>query len=234
VSAQAEQDRAAGGRHRRKVDLGDGRFATASVTLRLYPKTRRIRAALRWSQDGKSPERYLGEVSSATRAENLSEAWNRAWEKGLLTAETLPAGSKASSVNTRAVMRANKAKDTRLELAVRSLLHGRGLRYRVCAKPLRDFNRTADIVFTRARVAVFLDGCFWHGCPEHFRPAKQNALWWAEKIQRNRDRDAETTRVLRESGWMVLRFWGHEDPAMIADAVTGEVHEPSVPASRAS
>jgi DNA mismatch endonuclease, patch repair protein len=84
TSASREQDRAAGGRGRRLVGLGDGRHATASVALRVYPRTRRIRAVLRWSQDGRSPERYLGEVGHDTRAANLAEAWRRARAAGLL------------------------------------------------------------------------------------------------------------------------------------------------------
>jgi DNA mismatch endonuclease (patch repair protein) len=116
-------------------------------------------------------------------------------------------------------MRANKSRDTRPELAVRRAAHALGLRYRVSVRPVPSLRRTADLVFTRAKVAVFVDGCFWHGCPEHHTVAVTNAGYWAAKVIRNRDRDAETTRLLEEAGWISLRFWEHEDPAMAAEAI---------------
>jgi DNA mismatch endonuclease (patch repair protein) len=91
-----------------------------------------------------------------------------------------------------------------------------GLRYRVAARPVAGLRRTADLVFPRIRVAVFLDGCFWHGCPEHHSLAKTNSDYWAEKLRRNRERDAETDRLLKEAGWSVIRVWEHEDPAEAA------------------
>lgn len=219
ISPATEQDRAAGGRHRRMVALGDNKFARASVTLRLYKKTRRIRASLRWSEKGKSPEIYLGEVTHSTRQANLREAWKRAWEAGLLTEELLPSGSKASSWQTRAVMVANRGRDTKPELALRSLLHAKGLRYRVDKSPIKGLRRRADIIFSRDKIAVFIDGCFWHGCPQHLRPAKKNAEAWAAKIEENRSRDANTNEILRSSGWTVIRFWEHEDPSKAAESV---------------
>jgi DNA mismatch endonuclease, patch repair protein len=84
------------------------------------------------------------------------------------------------------------------------------MRYRVNARPLPHLRRTADLVFTKAHVAVFIDGCFWHGCPEHHSVAKTNADYWAEKVRGNRVRDAETDRVLHEAGWTVVRIWEHE------------------------
>jgi DNA mismatch endonuclease (patch repair protein) len=113
-------------------------------------------------------------------------------------------------------MQANKGRDTRPELALRSRVHALGLRYRVGVRPLPSIRRTADLVFTRARVAVFLDGCFWHGCPEHHRPAKINEDFWRHKIMRNCERDQETTRLLQDAGWAVLRFWEHEEPSLAA------------------
>jgi DNA mismatch endonuclease (patch repair protein) len=79
--------------------------------------------------------------------------------------------------------------------------------------------RTADLVFTRARVAVFLDGCFWHGCPEHHRPAKRNTEFWSTKIKGNITRDADTDTRLREAGWRVIRVWEHEQPAVAAEKI---------------
>ncbi|MFD5435803.1 very short patch repair endonuclease [Kitasatospora sp. NPDC127067] len=211
AARSAEQDRAAGGRHRRAVLLGDGGFARASIALRLYRKTRRIRAYLRWSDKGETEEKYVGDVDSATRAANLALAWEKARAAHLVTDEPLPAESTAVSTAVRAVMVANKGRDTKPELILRSALHRRGLRYRVGMRPLPELPRTADIVFTKAKVAVFVDGCYWHGCPDHYRPSKRRAEAWQNKIQTNRDRDAATNLALREAGWTVIRVWEHED-----------------------
>jgi len=108
-------------------------------------------------------------------------------------------------------MQANRGRDTGPELALRRMLHARGLRYRVDHALPFDRRRRADIVFTRARVAVFVDGCFWHGCPEHGTTPRTNSTFWAAKIARNRARDADTDARLAEAGWTVLRFWEHED-----------------------
>jgi DNA mismatch endonuclease (patch repair protein) len=100
-----------------------------------------------------------------------------------------------------------------------------GLRYRVSIRPLKGVRRTADLVFTRRHVAVFLDGCFWHGCPTHHTAAVTNAGFWAEKVQRNRERDAETNRLLDEAGWIVIRIWEHEDPAKAAELIADAVRQ---------
>ncbi|MGH3273456.1 MAG: very short patch repair endonuclease [Streptosporangiaceae bacterium] len=113
-------------------------------------------------------------------------------------------------------MQANRGRDTRPELALRSRVHELGLRYRVSARPLPSVRRTADLVFTRAHVAVFLDGCFWHGCPDHHRPAQRNGDFWREKITRNRERDNETDALLGAAGWTVVRIWEHDDPGLAA------------------
>lgn len=104
-------------------------------------------------------------------------------------------------------------------MRVRRLVHRSGLRYRVATRPEPSLRRTADLVFRPTRVAVFIDGCYWHGCPDHFVPPATNQSYWGPKIQRNKDRDAETTALLEREGWLVLRFWEHEDP----DAVAGQV-----------
>ncbi|WP_424212002.1 very short patch repair endonuclease [Streptomyces sp. BI20] len=219
----AEQDKAAGGRERRYVALDEERYALASVTLKVFPRTRRIRAYLRWSDDGRSPSRYIGEVDGPTRSRNLAAAWEIARERGMLGERPLPEGSWASSAATRAVMRGNRGRDTGPERLIRSLLFREGLRYRVSARPVPGLRRTADIVFTRARVAVFVDGCFWHGCPEHFRPATKNVDFWTTKIDTNKARDRETGRVLVEEGWKVVRIWEHESPEAAAARVIAEV-----------
>jgi DNA mismatch endonuclease (patch repair protein) len=109
-------------------------------------------------------------------------------------------------------MQAIRSRDTKPERLIRSLLHARGLRYRVATQPLPGLRRTADIVFRPAKLAVFIDGCYWHGCPEHYVPPKTNPGYWSEKVARNMARDKDTDEQLRAAGWTVLRFWEH-DPA---------------------
>jgi DNA mismatch endonuclease (patch repair protein) len=122
-------------------------------------------------------------------------------------------------------MLGNRNRDTRPELALRSLVHKAGLRYRVAAKPLQKMRRSADMVFRPTRVAVFVDGCFWHGCPEHFVPPKTNPEYWHDKIGRNIQRDRDTDVRLEEAGWLVLRFWEHQAAedcaAAVVEAVSG-------------
>lgn len=122
-------------------------------------------------------------------------------------------------------MQRQASRDTAPELAVRRLLHRRGLRYRVHLRPVPSLRRTADIVFTRARVAVFVDGCFWHGCPHCYgqRQHKTNAWYWPEKIQRNRTRDEDTDAKLVAAGWDVVRVWEHEVPDAAADRIAAHV-----------
>jgi DNA mismatch endonuclease, patch repair protein len=125
----------------------------------------------------------------------------------------------ASSEAARSTMRANRSRDTGPEMAVRRVLHARGLRYRVDHPLPFDRRRRADIAFTRAKVAVFIDGCFWHGCPEHGTTPRTNTAFWSEKIARNRARDQDTTERLEKLGWAVLRFWEHSDPLRAAASV---------------
>ena len=130
----------------------------------------------------------------------------------------------ASSPAVRRSMRSNRRRDTRPELEVRRLLHAKGLRYRVDYAPDRGHLRNrADVVFTRARVAVFVDGCYWHGCPEHHRMPRANRDYWSAKVERNAERDRRVTAMLEGAGWTVLRFWEHEPAAEVADAVAAEV-----------
>ncbi|WP_318533302.1 MULTISPECIES: very short patch repair endonuclease [Actinoalloteichus] len=139
------------------------------------------------------------------------------------------AESWASSPGVRTGMRANKGRDTRPELAVRRAVHAMGLRYRVSARPLPGLRRTADLLFTRVKVAVFVDGCFWHGCPRHHTVAKTNAEYWAEKVRRNRERDRETDRLLIEAGWRPLRLWEHESVDEAALRIAEEVRREARP-----
>lgn len=134
--------------------------------------------------------------------------------------------SYASTPGVRSRMQLQRTRDTNPEMAVRRILHEMGLRYRVDRAPLPGIRRRADIVFGPARVAVFIDGCFWHGCPEHGRPrTKANPEYWSSKIERNRRRDADTDSRLAEAGWAVLRVWEHDDPVVVADLVATTVKE---------
>jgi len=124
-------------------------------------------------------------------------------------------------------MQANRGRDTTPELAVRKLLHSRGLRYRVNMRlDLGSRKVRPDVAFTRARVAVFIDGCYWHSCPEHSSRPKANASFWAAKLERNVARDRADDAALQEAGWLVLRYWEHEPPldvtARIAQAVASK------------
>ncbi|WP_255376137.1 very short patch repair endonuclease [Demequina sp. NBRC 110056] len=125
----------------------------------------------------------------------------------------------ASSPAARAVMRGNRKRDTSPELAVRRMVHAAGLRYRVAAAPIPGLRRTADLLFRPARVAVPIDGCFWHSCPEHASSPRANSEYWIPKLARNVARDAETNHLLERAGWTVLRFWEHEDPRDVADTI---------------
>ena len=125
-------------------------------------------------------------------------------------------------------MRGNRNRDTRPEMAVRSAVHALGLRYRVAGRPIAGVRRTADLVFRRRRVAVFVDGCFWHGCPDHFRVPGTHVEYWTAKIERNRERDIETDALLAEAGWMAVRVWEHEDPRQGAERVREVLTRPTV------
>ncbi|WP_228373638.1 very short patch repair endonuclease [Demequina soli] len=129
----------------------------------------------------------------------------------------------ASSPGVARSMHGNKMRDTKPELAVRHLVHASGLRYRVAATPIKGVRRTADLLFRPSRVAVFIDGCFWHSCPFHATSPRVNGDYWLPKLQRNRERDAETTATLTEAGWLVMRFWEHEDPAQVAATIVATV-----------
>lgn len=115
-------------------------------------------------------------------------------------------------------MQVTRRRDTAGELALRSALRAYGLRYRVDAK-LPGTRRRADVAFIRAKVAVFVDGCFWHGCPKHGTWPKTNADWWRQKIIGNQQRDRDTDHMLSAQGWTVLRFWEHTDPFAAARRV---------------
>jgi DNA mismatch endonuclease, patch repair protein len=130
-----------------------------------------------------------------------------------------PPGPSDRTANLKAIRR----KDTKPELLVRSVLHSQGLRFRVDF-PLRiaGYPRLIrpDVVFTRARLAVFVDGCWWHGCPAHgARATLRNENYWRTKIALNRERDVRQNDALVRAGWAVLRVWEHDDPTVAAQMI---------------
>jgi DNA mismatch endonuclease (patch repair protein) len=125
----------------------------------------------------------------------------------------------ASSEAVKRRMKRTKRRDTPSELALRKNLREAGLRYRVDWQ-LPQTRRRADVAFPALRLAVFVDGCFWHGCPDHGTWPKTNASWWRAKLLRNVERDRATDHYLRALGWRVLRFWAHEDMARAARTIT--------------
>jgi DNA mismatch endonuclease (patch repair protein) len=128
----------------------------------------------------------------------------------------------ASSPSIRRRMQSTPRRDTPCEVALRSEVHRLGLRYRV-DWPLPGTRRRADIAFPRAKVAVFVDGCFWHCCPIHATWPRANARWWKDKLAQNVARDRDTDRWLRESGWIVLRYWEHADMSRAARRIADSV-----------
>ena len=118
-------------------------------------------------------------------------------------------------------MKGNRKRDTKPELALRSALHRSGLRFR-CDYPIAVSDRRpvrVDVAFTRARVAVFVDGCFWHSCPDHANTPRVNRSYWEPKLARNVRRDAETNEALAAAGWITVRVWEHEDATEASERV---------------
>jgi len=141
----------------------------------------------------------------------------------------------ASTEGVRRRMSAQPREGTQPELAVRRAVHALGLRYFVHRPPLPGLNRKADLVFPGPRVAVFVDGCFWHGCLDHGRRVFEvNGWYWPDKIERNRARDADTDRRLAAAGWMAVRVWEHEEPAAAAERIARIVGGRHAKASRES
>src|SRR5438046_6161456 len=114
-----------------------------------------------------------------------------------------------SSIEARNRMLATRQRDTAAEMLVRRALYAAGLRYRVNRTIIEGTTRRADLVFSSERVAVFVDGCFWHGCPIHATQPKANGSWWLDKLEANRRRDRDTDQRLNDAGWRVIRVWEH-------------------------
>ncbi len=139
-----------------------------------------------------------------TPARNLSRSW-------------------ASSSKARSRMQSQRARDTAAELKIRRMLYNSGMRYRVDRAPIAGLRRRADILFGPARVAVFIDGCFWHSCPEHGSQPKTNSGRWQAKLSRNLERDRDTDHRIQNAGWVVVRVWEHEEPAAAAARIIATV-----------
>lgn len=118
-------------------------------------------------------------------------------------------------------MSRQRSKNTAPEVEVRRELHARGVRFRTDVKLEHDLRTRADIAWRRLKLAVFIDGCFWHGCPDHATRPAANAEWWASKLDANIARDRRTDAILAERGWAVLRFWEHESPVDVAADIMG-------------
>ncbi|MCE4026787.1 very short patch repair endonuclease [Microbacterium sp. Au-Mic1] len=126
-------------------------------------------------------------------------------------------------------MQANRRRDTKPELALRSALHRAGMRFRCDLRlDLPGGHVRPDIVFTRKKIAIFVDGCFWHSCPVHGSRPSVNQSYWSPKLARNVERDAQNTDLLREAGWTVIRVWEHvslsEAVEQVRDAVDAAPH----------
>jgi DNA mismatch endonuclease, patch repair protein len=148
------------------------------------------------------------------------------------SAETV-GNSWASSPAVRRNMQANRGRDTGPEKQLRHLLHASGLRYRIHWPVPADRRRRIDIAFTRYKVAVFVDGCFWHRCPSHYVAPKAHAVFWDTKTKGTTERDATTTAMLVSDGWLVLRCWEHEDPHDVLNRVLAAVQARSLPGRNA-
>ncbi|PPJ28319.1 very short patch repair endonuclease [Nocardia nova] len=131
----------------------------------------------------------------------------------------MSSGRPVTDAVTSARMARQRRTGTAPETALRTELHRRGLRYFVDRAPLPGLRRRADLVFPRRKVAVYVDGCFWHCCPEHATYPRNNAQWWAEKLAGNVARDRDTDARLAAAGWLVVRVWEHEESVAAADRV---------------
>jgi DNA mismatch endonuclease (patch repair protein) len=126
-------------------------------------------------------------------------------------------------------MQGNRRHDTQPEIALRSLLHKQGFRFRKHARPVAELNCEADIVFPRQQVAVFVDGCFWHGCEAHGKAVRSNSGYWEAKIAANVARDRRNDAALAGAGWAVVRVWEHESPSQAAAQVVAALDTPQGP-----
>ena len=144
----------------------------------------------------------------------------------------MPAGSVsgtswASNPRVRRAMTSSTHRETRPQPRLRAALLNKGFPFEAHARPLGQLPRQPDFVFRAARVAAFLDGCFWHGCPRHYTVPATNAAFWRAKVRKNRRRDRETIRLLQEAGWVTIRVWEHEPTALAAERILNVVRSAS-------
>ena len=144
------------------------------------------------------------------------------------TVNSLADVPKPTSEADRGRMEAQRQRDTKPEMSIRRWLHRHGYRYRVDVRPVQAIPRRADVVFPGIKLAVFVDGCFWHGCPDHMTWPKANRQWWRAMIRQNQRRDKDTTERLRGAGWAVLRVWEHENPDEAAKQIAAHVDQARV------
>ncbi|MBZ4519466.1 very short patch repair endonuclease [Mycobacterium avium] len=128
--------------------------------------------------------------------------------------------------STRRRMQSQRRRDTTLESRIRKALHQSGFRFRVDHRPEKSLRCRGDIVFTRLKVIVFVDGCFWHGCPRHATSPTNNAEWWREKLDANVERDRRNDQLLKELGWRVVRIWEHEETDEAVERIRAALKEP--------
>ena len=154
--------------------------------------------------------------------------------KPVQPAKILPAPPPTDK-KTRDRMKRQARRDTKPETLLRGELTKRGLRgYRKDYPPLKELRSKPDLVFTRQKIAIYVHGCFWHGCPDHQRKTKSNVKWWADKIKANKQRDVASAAALEAVGWKVVRVWEHEAPNEAADQIVGLVRATDTPTAAAA
>jgi DNA (cytosine-5)-methyltransferase 1 len=186
----------------------------------------------RAKQIGNAVPPRLAEVFAHAIADQIAPKRARPPLKLLKPAAQLPAPP--TTTRTRKRMKAQKRVDTKPETLVREALAELSVtKYEIDVRPLEDLRRTADLVFARERMAIFIDGCFWHGCPDHSRKTKSNTKWWKAKIDANKARDFDTTSRLQTAGWSVVRVWEHEKPDEAARRIVRALQESPVSSAAA-
>ncbi len=129
----------------------------------------------------------------------------------------------ASTPSVRHLMQSVHRTGTKPEKHIREELSRRGLQFNTATRPIAELRLTADLVFLPEKLSVFIGGCFWHGCPNHFRPPLTNSAWWEEKVSETVRRDRRQSVTLNDAGWSVVRVWEHEDPSDAADRIVAAI-----------
>jgi DNA mismatch endonuclease (patch repair protein) len=166
---------------------------------------------------------FISASASSRRDQHAFPLWTRFAEMPRPGREKFEMVPSSPDVSLR--MAKVRSRDTDAEMALRRALFGQGLRFRVNRHPSPEVRSRADVVFGPSKVAVYVDGCFWHSCPKHATTPRTNRDWWEDKLRRNRDRDREVSQALTERGWKVIRVWEHEDPFIAASRVARAVRQ---------